>query len=295
MHMNAQKTGYRTKDFEARNLAFFFLLAFGLTWITVAIEYIFDLKLPTSMDDPVTPLNFLIGTLGAIGPSLAAFIVTAFSEGKTGAKALWKRFWNRNVSLKWLIVILLFYNTFRLIANLIARVVDGEVYPIIDLSTPLWMFIPLLASAFILSGMGGEFGWRGYVLPRFQARWSALTSSVILGVIWMSWHIPFFFTPGLSLYQRDFWQWAPWILMSSVIYTWFVNNTNGSVLAAALFHATMNSSLIILPTLDSLWYYYGILFLAVILIVVIFGSKNLVRQRAKIQNTSETIITSLKV
>ena len=207
--MNTQEVGYKAKSFEARNLIIYFLLAFGLTWITTAIIYIFDLKLPTSVSDPVTPLNVLIGTLGTTGPFLAAFIVTAFSEGKPEVRALWKRFWNRNVSLKWLVAILLFYNTCRLIANLIARAVDGQTYPIIDPSSSLWMFIPALIAAFILSGMGEEFGWRGYVLPRFQTRWNALTSSIILGVIWVSWHIPFFFTPGLSLYQRNFWHWVP--------------------------------------------------------------------------------------
>lgn len=294
--MNTQEVRYKAKSFEARNLVFFFLLAFGLTWLATTVIYTFKLKLPTSVSDPVMPLNSLIGTLGAAGPSLAAFIVTAFSEGKSGVRALWKRFWNRNASLKWLIVIFVFYDTFRLVANLIARAVDGQAYPIIDPSSPLWMFIPALVAAFILSGMAEEFGWRGYVLPRFQARWSALASSIFLGFIWMSWHIPLFFTPGLPLYQRNFWQWVPFILLSSVVHTWFVNNTKGSVFAAALFHATMNSSLVILPTMDSLWYYYGILLFAVILIVIIYSPKNLIRQSAKdkIPRSSETIIAPLK-
>lgn len=294
--METQEVGYKAKSFDTCNLAFFFLLAFGLTWITVAVIFIFGLKLPTSVTDPVVPINVLIGILGTIGPTLAAFIVTAFSEGKPGVKTLWKRFWNRNISLKWLVMILLFYDTFRLIANLIVRAVDGQAYPIVDPSTPLWMSIPALVAAFISSGMGEEFGWRGYALPRFQARWSALTSSIVLGIIWMSWHVPFFFTPGLPLYQRNFWQWAPWLLMSSILQTWFFNNTNGSVLAAALFHATMNSSLVILPTMDSLWYYYGILLLVVIVLVIFFGPKNLVKQSAKdeFSRPNETIIASPK-
>lgn len=294
--MDIQTTNYRTKDFEARNLAFFFLLAFGISWTTAALISVFGLDLSTSGSGPVTPLVVLIGVVGTIGPSIAAFIVAGFSEGKAGVKALWKRFWNRNMSLKWLVVILVFYDTCRLIANLIARAMDGQAYPIIDPSTPLWMSILALVTAFIYSGMAEEFGWRGYALPRFQARWSALTSSIILGLIWMSWHIPFFFTPGVPLYQRDFWQWAPWLLMTSILQTWFFNNTKGSVLAAALFHATMNASLVILPTLDSLWYYYGLLFIAIIVIVVIFGPKNLVRQSAEneFSRSSETIIATPK-
>lgn len=279
--MNAQPVGYKAEAFEARNLSFFFLLTFGISWGMVALINIFDLELPTSFSDQVSPLTVLIAMVGTIGPSIAAFMVTGFSEGKAGAKALWKRFWNRNMSLKWLVVILFFYDAFRLIANLIARAVDGQAYPIVDTSSPLWISIPLLFSAFISSGMGEEFGWRGYALPRFQARWSALTSGTLLGIIWMLWHVPYFFTPGVPLYQRDFWAWAPWVLMSSVIQTWFFNNTKGSVLAASLFHATMNSSLVTLPTLNALWYYYALLFVAIIFIVIVFGPKNLVRQATK--------------
>jgi uncharacterized protein len=281
MQMNAQTTDYRTKDFEGRNLAFFFLLAFGISWTTAVLIAVLGLDMSTNGSGPINPLVVLIGVTGTIGPSLAAFIVTGFSEGKAGVKALWKRFWNRNMSLVWLIVILSFYNAFRLIANLVARVVDQEAYPIVDPSTPIWMSILALVAAFIYSGVAEEFGWRGYALPRFQARWSALTSSIVLGLIWMSWHVPFFFIPGLPLYQGDFWGWAPWLLMASFFQTWFFNNTKGSVLAAALFHATMNASLIILPTKDSLWYYYALLFVAVIFIVVIFGPKNLVRRSAE--------------
>jgi membrane protease YdiL (CAAX protease family) len=43
--------------------------------------------------------------------------------------------------------------------------------------------------------MSEEFGWRGYVLPRFQAKWNALVSSVVLGAIWASWHVPLWFIP----------------------------------------------------------------------------------------------------
>jgi membrane protease YdiL (CAAX protease family) len=139
------------------------------------------------------------------------------------------------------------------------------------------MVVPLFIQSFLLSGLGEEFGWRGYALPRLQARWNALTSSIILGVIWATWHIPFFFIHNQPLYQRDFWEWIPLILLSSVIYTWIFNNTRGSVLAAALIHASLNTSIIILPTQTSLWYYYAFLLLGVILVIIFFGPKRLVR------------------
>jgi uncharacterized protein len=277
--LHTQSIAYKAKAFEARNLMIFFLIAFGSTWIKDALEFIFNVKMPTSMTDPAILFVLFIGIPGAFGPTFAAFLITGISEGKPGMKALWKRFWNRNAGLKWLLVALVFYDVIRLSANLIARTLDGQAYPILVLPDPLWSYIPALVTPFILSGMGEEFGWRGYALPRFQARWSALTSSLLLGVIWACWHLLFFFIPTATLYGRSFLEWAPWIVMSSVIYTWLFNNTKGSVLIAALFHATANYSVFILPTHASLWYFMAIMALVVTVIVIAFGPKALVRPK----------------
>ncbi len=239
---------------------------------------IFHPKQPTSLTDPSIFFWVLVVVPTVIGPTLAAFLMTAITQGKTGVKALWRRFWNRNLSLKWLLVTLLGLEVLRLVTNLVVRAMDGQPYPIINTPNPFWMIVPLFLATFISSGMGEEFGWRGYVLPRLQAKWNALTSSIILGILWAAWHIPAFIIPNISpLYQRNFWEWLPMILLFTVICTWIFNNTKGSVLAAALLHASLNTSVVVLPTQSSLWYYYGIFLLAVIFIVIVFGPKNFVR------------------
>lgn len=274
--LNSQPIGYKAKAFEARNLAFFFLLVFGLNAILWVSVDIFGLKAPASLSDPALPW-LLVALPAACGPTIAAFLMTAITEGRSGVTALWGRFWNRNLSIKWLLVTLLFLEVLKLAAILVARMVDGQPYPIVDAPNPLWTIIPLFLQMFVATGMGEEFGWRGYVLPRFQAKWSALVSSIVLGLIWALWHIQAFFIPGLPLYQRNFLEYVPGIILASIVYTWIFNNTKGSVLAAALIHTAMNTSVV--PIQSSLWYYYGILLLAVILVVIIFGPKNLVRQK----------------
>ena len=276
--MTTQTEEYKAKAFESRNLVFFFLLVFGLNaimWVSVGI---FGLKMPASFSDPTFPLWLLVALPATCGPTIAAFLMTAITEGKSGVKALWRRFWNRNLSFKWLLVTLLFLELLRLAAILVARMVDGQPYPIVEASSPLWTYIPLFLQAFVVSGMVEEFGWRGYVLPRFQAKWSALVSSIVLSLIWASWHIQAFFIPGLPLYQSNFWEWVPGMILASIVYTWIFNNTKGSVLAAALIHAAGNTSVVVFPT-HTIWYYFGILLLAIIVIVAIFGPKNFVRQR----------------
>jgi membrane protease YdiL (CAAX protease family) len=56
-----------------------------------------------------------------------------------------------------------------------------------------------------------ELGWRGFALPRLQSKYNALISSLILGVIWTFWHIPFFFTTGATQMSIPFpicWCWS---------------------------------------------------------------------------------------
>jgi membrane protease YdiL (CAAX protease family) len=276
--MNTQTVGYKAKAFEPRNLAYYFLIVFGLQALAYGLLIAGILKMPSRegpavlLDDP----RLIILTLAAWGPIIAAFVVTALTEGKPGVRALWRRFWNRNMSLKWLLVTLLILPALQLVANLVTRLLDGQAYPVFFSYDPPWSAISMFIIAFIFNGMFEEFGWRGYVLPRFQARWNALASSLVLGVIWAGWHIGQWFVPGSHLYQRSFWSWGLGTILLSILMTWIFNNTKGSVLAASLFHGMVNTGTFWFQ-MD--WLYYAIELLAVILIVIIFGPKNLVRQK----------------
>ena len=114
---------------------------------------------------------------------------------------------------------------------------------------PLYSVVPMILMLTVFAGMGEEFGWRGFALPRLQARYNALVSSLITGVFWSLWHIPLFLVEGTAQYQ-----WGldagliPAILMYSVFViawsiqlTWVFNNTKGSVLLTAVLHGAGNA------------------------------------------------------
>ena len=99
------------------------------------------------------------------------------------------------------------------------------------------------ALVLVLGPLPEEICWRGYLLDRLQLRWSAVTSSLLLGLAWAAWHAPLFLMAG---YFADLGgppdpvRFVAALLAASVLYTWIHNHTGRSVLAAILLHFTTN-------------------------------------------------------
>lgn len=92
--------------------------------------------------------------------------------------------------------------------------------------------------AYFVAGQCEELGWSGYALDPLQARWTALGASLLLGAVWVAFHL----VPLVQGHRSPEWiaWWALATLALRVLYTWLYNNTGGSVFATALFHATGN-------------------------------------------------------
>lgn len=75
-------------------------------------------------------------------------------------------------------------------------------------------------------GAQEEPGWRGFALPRLQERFSPLTATLVLGLIWGVWHVPLYGPVGFVV---------PFVL--AFFYTWVFNRT-GSTFMAILLHAS---------------------------------------------------------
>jgi uncharacterized protein len=154
--------------------------------------------------------------------------------------------------------------------------------------------VPLLAAVITLafhifpgSALGEEIGWRGYALPRLQAGRSALSASLILGVIWAFYHLPLFFT-GQAFRSPSIL--VPFVISTislSVLLTWVYNSTGGSLLLVVLLHATANLPLtLFLEPLGSramlpFLLYVGLLVVAAIVVVIVAGPAHLSRTHRK--------------
>lgn len=277
--METPGIGYKAKAFEARNLILFFLISLGFPFLSGLLTYLDIIHPARGLDDPNLIPWALVNLPVILGPTTVAFVITALTEGKKGVAELWKRFWNRNLKLKWILIAMLILPVLRFISALLTQLLSKTTYPfLVEGNVTQILFIPILMGLF--SGIHEEFGWRGYALPRFQAKWNALISCLILGILSALWHIPAFITPGEPLSSQNFWQWLPWHMLIQIIgFSWIFNNTNGNVLAAILFHTTTSLSLFVVDST-----YYWVLAFAALLIIVFFGPNDLLRKKAKVND-----------
>lgn len=119
-------------------------------------------------------------------------------------------------------------------------------------------------------------------MDKLQARWNALTSSIIIGFAWGIWHLPLWVFPtAIEVYSRiPLWVYILNTIMISIIMTWTYNNTSRSMLSAIVMHTVLNISGTIFPFT---WTDYGVYFnlllqvVVVTIIVAIYGIESLMK------------------
>ena len=204
---------------------------------------------------PAVPpaLPILVG----YGFVVAALVATGIIEGRDGVRSLLSRFLAWRVGLWWYAVVLFGAAVVDLAAIALHVLLGGPVpdfaHPfatrIVPPGASLWAVAPL----FLLFGTltnGEEIGWRGYALPRLQARHGALVASVVIGVVSAFWHVPKFLTAG-SAQDYSAWLFLVDTVAKAVLLTWVFNSTRGSLLMVTLLHASMNTSSVFLPMLPA--------------------------------------------
>lgn len=217
------------------------ILAYTISWVIQLPELI-----AMRGNYHFTERYLLLLNISSFGPSLAAIIVTVFTEGWAGVKTLLKRLLQWRVS--WLVYLATFF-VFPLVFFLGYQVLgiqaaDGENL-LLFLTLVVAVPINALVGSIILGigPLGEELGWRGFMLPHLLKRYGDFTSSVILGLVWAFWHLPVFLFSewrgdipiylAIGLYSLGTISIA---YMMTKLHIW----GNGSVLIAILFHGVVN-------------------------------------------------------
>jgi len=265
---------------ENRNLFLYFVIAFVFSWLFWIPQTLVStglLSIPSIFADFLcSPFN-----PAAFGPLVSAFFLTYLNEGRSGVKNLLKRGVDHKFRKIWYVPIFFLFPIITGGALLLA-IISGEALPELSvLSNPFLIAVGFVYIFFLGGPFQEEWGWRGYALDRLQARWNALASSLLLGVIWGAWHLPLFFISGTIQSQTPIWGFMILILCGTILFTWLYNNTGGSILAAMLFHTMNNLSFFIFPTLETILGGLYLLILNVafaVAVLIIWGPKTLVRK-----------------
>ena len=175
-------------------------------------------------------------------PAVTALILIYREGGKLGVVELLKRTYDfRNIKPKiWYVPMLLVIPSIGLIEYLILRL-SGTTIPPPHVSVAILGYI----SVFFMT-YGEELGWTGYLIDPMQERWSALTSGILLGVVWAVIHFPIHFINGYA-FAWIFWH-GLYTVAVRVLMVWIYNNAGKSLFAMALTHWTFGLFWSLWPT-----------------------------------------------
>ena len=176
--------------------------------------------------------------LWSIWPLLTLALLAA--GGRPALTELWSRLLRWRVPLRWYVVALLAPPT---VAAATVGIAAGTGVPL-DLGgtldgTGALFYLCYGIGLFLLTE---EAAWRGALLPRLQTRLTPLTASLILGVVWTTWHIPSLHIPGEADHGLSLPVFAALVVATTVLITALVNAAGGSVIIAAVFHASFDAA-----------------------------------------------------
>jgi membrane protease YdiL (CAAX protease family) len=231
-----------------RPLLYYFLITFGATWAYEALVF-------GILHVPISEFwaTFL---LLLVGPAMAAFVMTALTQGRAGVRQLLRRCVLWRVGFSWYLLVLLGVPALLLIPYLIQ---PGAFAAFRMPGLDFWLTYLIVYVLTLVAGgpLAEEPGWRGFALPRLQRRSGPLVGTLLLGALWGLWHLPLFlFVPGYNGAGSGFLgiliPFLAFVIVCgayTVVYTWVFNNTQGSVLLAILLHTSLNTAPALLPEL----------------------------------------------
>jgi membrane protease YdiL (CAAX protease family) len=225
------------------------MLLFSLTVLGALPLMLQGLNLnKVSTSTPYLPLVMTGMLATACAPTLAALLVAAFYPGAGGVRSVSRQVRTWRIGLVWYAIALI---------GPVILLFAAEAFSAVRRGAPPshWMIWPAFSGPgglyFVIFGslLAEEPGWRGFAQPRLQTRYGALAASVVVGLLWSTWHLWYVILPGglsnatgtdaVATYVR--------LISTSVVYAWMYNSTNGSLFIAMLAHLGHNLAASFIP------------------------------------------------
>ena len=240
-----------TRPKQGTNKAFW--SAFLIAWIVCALVFLTQTRLfynnlfPTELVlVTVIPVAFVISMAYSRIPNVKSYLASLIR-----LRSVWR----------WAIVGLVLIGGLAPLSFVIGNLLGIQSISDIRLPGSGLTLIGLIAVRFIdqiffFNATGEEVGWRGFALPRLQARTSPLVAAFIIALFWAPWHFFLWQAEGAPVLTWLYWlvKYAGTII-ASVFIVWFYNRTQGSILVAGIAHAAWNTGAAFIPIKDGLILY----------------------------------------
>ena len=230
-----------------------------VAWILLLVSFTVLGALPLMLQGlnlnriaPSTPHLPLVMTgmlATSCAPTLAALLIAAFYPGAGGVRSISRQVMTWRIGLVWYAIALIGPIILFFAAEAISAVRRGA-------PPKHWMILPSFSGPgglyFVIFGslFAEEPGWRGFAQPRLQTRYGALVASVVVGLLWSTWHLWYVILPGglLNVTGTDAAATYVRLISTAIVYAWMYNSTNGSLLIAMLAHLGHNLAASLIPT-----------------------------------------------
>jgi len=221
-----------------------------------------------------------VSALQAFCPLIAALILVYREEGVGRVRRLLRRVFDqwRIRNRIWYVPIIFLLPLLYLLSYGLMRLLR---LPLPDEPHIPFLLIPVLFVVFFIAAIGEEVGWMGYAVDPMQERWSALTASFVLGLVWGIFHV----VPDIQANHGLWWiawQHGVYAVGLRILIVWLYNNTGKSVFAAILVHDTDNVSWSLFPNYGSHFdpaVMGAITAIAAAIVTFLWGSRTLARYR----------------
>ncbi len=213
----------------------YLLLSYAVSWL-FWIPLLLNARLGTEL--PLLPGQFY---LASFGPLLGAVLTSLVFGGTKGVSDWFKKAYSLRFPKRWLAAAALMPVGYALVGIVAHRLVVGE-WP--DLSRfglteklpgfTVWQTALVWVLTF---GLGEESGWRGFLLPELNQRFSLRISALLVALVWIFWHLPaFFFNPTYVNMGPGILGWAISLAFGSVLLAWLCSSSAFSVVPVLIWH-----------------------------------------------------------
>lgn len=222
-----------------RPAASFVAVAFAVSW---------GVWIPAAQLLTATGPQFAAMVLGSFGPAVAGLAVVV---ARGGSPRAWVRDMARvRISRRWYLAAIGLPLSFVVVETAVYAAVVGPIDPS-TLPRRIAVWAGSFLVALVVSGGNEEPGWRGFLQPRLQRSHGALAAAVLVGAVWLVWHLPLDLLMPAALdgggYDARTAISRLATLPLAIVYAWLYNASDGSVVVAMLFHAGWNTSQTLVP------------------------------------------------